>query len=136
MRRRSKGNDDVDVLNKPGWFHVLSVHHQFISQSLTDIRTYYVLFLLSFVDPSTPTTVKAAFLEQRRDTFQALFKGLAQDPYSVIRRVLEVSWTGVWCDTKLKRTLKIGLFNESTIHHVRSQPLLQWWNEAYCGLSS
>jgi nucleolar pre-ribosomal-associated protein 1 len=63
--------------------------------------------------------VKSAFLEQRRDVFLSIFKGLSQDSYSVIRKVLEVCWVGLWSDVKVKRTMKIGLFTEVTIGHVR-----------------
>lgn len=83
-----------------------------------DIRTLYILFLLSFVDQGTPSNVKSAFLEQRRDTFAGLFKGLQQDPYPVIQRVLETFWNGIWSDPKVKRTLKVGLFNEGSITQV------------------
>lgn len=63
--------------------------------------------------------MKSAFLEQRRDVFLSIFKGLSQDSYPVIRKVLEVCWVGLWSDVKVKRTMKIGLFTEVTIGHVR-----------------
>jgi nucleolar pre-ribosomal-associated protein 1 len=85
----------------------------------TDIRTLFILFLLSFVDADSSTTVKAAFLEQKRGIFLAAFKGLAQDSYPVVRKVLEVCWSGIWTDPKIARTLKIALFHEGTIAHVR-----------------
>ncbi|KAL7281927.1 hypothetical protein ACG7TL_003394 [Trametes sanguinea] len=94
MRRRSKGGEDVDTLQRP------------------DIRTLYILFIISFIDPTTSSSVKTSFLEQHRDAFTIIFKGLWQDSYSVIRRVLEVCWTGLWSDAKIKRTLKIQAFNE------------------------
>ncbi|KAK0205877.1 ribosome 60S biogenesis N-terminal-domain-containing protein [Desarmillaria ectypa] len=97
LRRKSKTDESVDPLAKP------------------DIRTLYILFLLSFVDANTPAPVKVVFMEQHRDAFVSMFKGLSQDHYSVIRRVLEVSWAGIWSEPKLKRTLKIGVFNETTI---------------------
>ncbi|GJE99428.1 ribosome 60S biogenesis N-terminal-domain-containing protein [Phanerochaete sordida] len=100
MRRRSKGDDDVDVLARP------------------DIRTLYVLFLLSFVNSTTSTAVKAAFLDQRRDALSGVFKGLPQDAHTVVRRVLECCWTGIWCDPKIKRTAKINLFNEQTVQQI------------------
>ncbi|KAI0333443.1 hypothetical protein GY45DRAFT_306027 [Cubamyces sp. BRFM 1775] len=100
MRRKSKGGDDVDPLQKP------------------DIRTLYILFVLSFLDTSTGSSVKAAFLEQHRDAFAIIFKCLWQDSYSVIRRVLEICWSGLWSDAKLKRTLKIQVFNESTLSQL------------------
>ncbi|KAI0052681.1 hypothetical protein FA95DRAFT_1483272 [Auriscalpium vulgare] len=83
-----------------------------------DIRTLYVLFMLSFVDSSTSTSVKAAFLEQRRDVFGGIWKGLLQDSYSVVRRVLEVCWTGIWSDQKLKRSIKVGIFQEATLTQI------------------
>lgn len=74
--------------------------------------------LLSFVDSTTASIVKTAFLEQRREIFSLMFKGLWQDPYSLVRRVLEVCWTGIWADQKVRRTLKIGLFNETVLSQV------------------
>lgn len=83
-----------------------------------DIRTLFVLLLLSFIDTTTSSAVKAAFLEQRRDNLQGIFKGLSEDSHTVVRKVLECCWTGLWCDPKVKRTAKIGLFNEQTIQQV------------------
>jgi nucleolar pre-ribosomal-associated protein 1 len=71
------------------------------------------------VDDDTTSAVKAAFLDQRRDIFLSIFKGLAQDLYPVVRKVLEVCWSGIWSDPKISRTLKLGLFQETTIAHVR-----------------
>jgi nucleolar pre-ribosomal-associated protein 1 len=70
------------------------------------------------VDADNATQIKTTFIEQHRDAFVAIFKGIGQDHYSLARRILEVCWTGIWSDAKLKRTLKIGLFNEVTIGHV------------------
>lgn len=89
-----------------------------LSHSIPDIRALYVQFILSFVDQETSTMVKSAFLEQHRDIFLSIFKGIAQDPYPIIRKILEVCWAGIWSDQKIKRTLKINLFNESTIFQV------------------
>jgi nucleolar pre-ribosomal-associated protein 1 len=50
--------------------------------------------------------------------FLPIFKGLAQDPYDVVHKVLEACWSGIWSDPKVTRTLKIGLFQEATIAHV------------------
>ncbi|KAG1888586.1 ribosome 60S biogenesis N-terminal-domain-containing protein [Suillus subluteus] len=99
MRRKGKG-DAEDVLARP------------------DIRTYYVFFILSFIDPETSSLVKSTFLEQQRDIFLSIFKGLSQDSYLVVRKVLEVCWVGLWSDPKVKRTMKIGLFAEVTIGHL------------------
>ncbi|KAJ3573727.1 hypothetical protein NP233_g2249 [Leucocoprinus birnbaumii] len=84
--------------------------------SRPDIRTLYIFFLLSFLEGQTQ--VKNAFLDQHRDAFVAIFKGLPQDHYLFIRHVLEAIWTNLWSDPKVKRTTKIGLFNEITISHL------------------
>ncbi|PPR04905.1 hypothetical protein CVT24_007149 [Panaeolus cyanescens] len=110
MRRKVQGGiDRTDPLTRP------------------DIRTLYILLLLSFVDSNNASQVKTAFLEQHRDAFLAIFKGLIQDHYNLARRILEVCWTGIWSDVKVKRTIKIGLFNETTLGHLiklyeRTQP--------------
>ena len=65
--------------------------------------------------------VKATFLEQRRDNLISIFKGLSQDTYSVVRKVLEICWSGIWADVKVKRTVKISIFGENTIGQV-SEP--------------
>lgn len=85
---------------------------------MLDIRTLYILFVLSFLDPVTSSAIKSTFLEQRRDVVSSIFKGLVQDSYSVIRKVLETCWAGLWSDARIKKTLKVGLFNEATISHV------------------
>ncbi|KDQ65157.1 hypothetical protein JAAARDRAFT_75487 [Jaapia argillacea MUCL 33604] len=100
MRRKSNTLVNPDALSRP------------------DIRTLYILFIISFVDPSSPSSLKAAFLESHRDTFTSIFKGLSQDSYPVVRKVLEIAWTGILSDPKMKRTVKIGLFNEHTVSHV------------------
>ncbi|KAG6331073.1 hypothetical protein ID866_8017 [Astraeus odoratus] len=100
MRRRNKSSDSIATLSRP------------------DIRTLYILFILSFIDKETPSPVKTAFLEQHRDAITSIFKGLNQDSYPVIERVLQVCWEGLWLDQRVKRTLKIGIFGESTIAHL------------------
>ncbi|KAF9040788.1 ribosome 60S biogenesis N-terminal-domain-containing protein [Panaeolus papilionaceus] len=101
MRRKTQGGiDRTDPLQRP------------------DIRTLYILLLLSFVDSNSASQVKTAFLEQHRDSFLAIFKGLMQDHYNMARSILEVCWTGIWSDVKVKRTIKIGLFNETTLGHL------------------
>ncbi|KAG6897168.1 hypothetical protein C0992_003674 [Termitomyces sp. T32_za158] len=99
MRRKS-ASDTSDTLAKP------------------DIRTLYLLFILSFVGSDSPAQIKATFIEQHREPFLSIFKGLIQDSYVVARRVLEICWAGLWSDPKVKRTLKINLFNEITISHL------------------
>ncbi|KAH9963282.1 ribosome 60S biogenesis N-terminal-domain-containing protein [Russula dissimulans] len=100
MRRRTKRNSSADVLAIP------------------DIRTLCILFILSFVDDSTPSWGKSSFLEQRHDIFRSIFGGLDQDSYSLARKILEIAWTGIWQDPKIKRTLKVNVFNEATLHHI------------------
>ena|SRR6266545_4861496 len=95
------------------------IRHNFQSR-LLDIRTLFILFLLSFLDVNAASQTKNTFLEQRRDTFLVVFKGIAQDHYSLARKVLESCWAGIWTDNKLSRRLKVGLFNETTIGHVRN----------------
>ncbi|TFY53062.1 hypothetical protein EVJ58_g9659 [Rhodofomes roseus] len=86
MRRKGRAEEGFDILVRP------------------DIRTLFVLILLSFVDTETQASVKSAFLEQRRDIFSSLFRGLWQDPYSVIRRVLEVH---VFNETVLAQSIRV-----------------------------
>ncbi|KAH9936862.1 ribosome 60S biogenesis N-terminal-domain-containing protein [Epithele typhae] len=100
MRRRTKEGHDADTLARP------------------DIRTLYILLVLSFIDTTTPSSVKAVFLEQHRDAFTSMFKNVWQDSYAVVRRVLEICWSGLWSDHKLKRTLKIQVFSEATLSQL------------------
>jgi nucleolar pre-ribosomal-associated protein 1 len=100
MRRRGSRVASKEALPKP------------------DIRTLFILFILSYLSPTTPTSLKSVLLEEHKDLFTGIFKGIADDPYDVIRRVLEVSWEGVWCDHKLPRTVKIRLFGESCLAQV------------------
>lgn len=83
-----------------------------------DIRTLYVLFILSFVDRDTTSSVKTTFLQEHREVFVSIFKGLVQDPLPVVQRVLETCWEGLWADPKVSRSLKIAAFGEATISHV------------------
>ncbi|KAJ7644108.1 ribosome 60S biogenesis N-terminal-domain-containing protein [Roridomyces roridus] len=97
MRRKTTSDDTSDSLARP------------------DIRTLYMLFCLSFVDQQSSTQLKTIFLEQHKDAFYSIFRGLAQDPFVVIQKVLEICWSGIWSDPKIKRTLKIALFSEITV---------------------
>ncbi|KAF8505077.1 ribosome 60S biogenesis N-terminal-domain-containing protein, partial [Hysterangium stoloniferum] len=87
-------------------------------RSLPDIRTLFINFILSFLSASTPTPLKLSLLEQHRDVFLMIFKGIGQDSYLVVRHILEVCWEGIWCDNKMKRTLKVGIFNERTLNYL------------------
>ena len=99
MRRKSKdGSSSQGILAKP------------------DIRTLTVQYLLSFLRFSSP--IKAVFIEQQREALLSIFKGLPSDPVDLVRDVLECLWTSLWQDPKVKRTLKVAVFGESTIQHV------------------
>ena len=62
--------------------------------------------------------VKVAILDQHRDVFLSIFKGLIGDTYALVRRILETSWTGIWMDPRVRRTVKIAVFGEPTLAHV------------------
>jgi len=117
MRRRAKVTGSIDVLAVPGlWVPVGLVGR--LKTSL-DIRSLYILLILSFVDDSAASSVKTSFLEQRHDIFRSIFGGIDQDPYTLARKILEVAWTGIWLDPKIKRTVKVNVFNEACLHLVR-----------------
>ena len=125
MRRRNKEEENNLTLSRPGTIKIPlyeGTSHFFI----VDIRTSYVLFLLSFVESTTSSSVKADFLEQRQAILAPLFRGLNQDAYPLVRKVLEICWTGLWSDPKIRRTLKIRLFNEATIAQVFIPLSLVW----------
>jgi nucleolar pre-ribosomal-associated protein 1 len=102
MQRHDKslaGQNATDVLERP------------------DIRTLCLQFILSFI--SSPSSyVKSTLLEQHREIALVLFKRIYALPYAVVKLVLELLWTELWQDKKVKRTLKVGLFNEATINLV------------------
>ena len=83
-----------------------------------DIRTLYITFILQFVETSSLHFIKSTFLESHREVFLAIFKRLHEDPYPLVRTVLEASWEGIWQDNRLKKTLKIALFGEKTLNLV------------------
>lgn len=62
--------------------------------------------------------MKSTFLEQRHDIFRSIFGGLDQDPYPLARKILEIAWMGIWQDPKIKKTLKVNVFNEASLQHV------------------
>ncbi|ESK84671.1 nucleolus protein [Moniliophthora roreri MCA 2997] len=99
MRRKGK-NEQVDPLERP------------------DIRTLTLLFVTSFLEPTSPSSLKNTFFDQQTDKFLAIFKGLILDPYIVVRKVLSLCWEGVWCDAKVPKKVKVGLFGEVTMGHL------------------
>jgi len=76
------------------------------------------MFLMSFVNTTTSHSIKSLFVERCRDHFGGIFKGLVQDPYALVRQVLEVCWEGIWSDQRIKRTSKIALFGEQNLIYV------------------
>lgn len=100
MRRKGQIDSSVNPFGKP------------------DIRTLFITFVLGFIQPSTLHILKSTFLESQREMLLGLFKKLSEDPYALVRFVLETCWEGIWSDIKLKRTLKIGLFNVQTLSLV------------------
>ena len=73
---------------------------------------------MSFVNTTTSHSIKSLFLEQCRDHFGGIFKGLVQDPYALVCRILEVCWEGIWSDQRIKRTSKVALFGEQNLIYV------------------
>ncbi|EAU82375.1 hypothetical protein CC1G_06685 [Coprinopsis cinerea okayama7 len=100
LTMRRKGDSSVNPLVKP------------------DIRTAYIVFLLSFlsnsVDSRVSSQTKTTFLSTpaSASAFHPIFKTLHSDHATVIKRVLEVAWEGVWCDIRISRTLKISVFGD------------------------
>ncbi|KAG2014276.1 hypothetical protein CC2G_011109 [Coprinopsis cinerea AmutBmut pab1-1] len=100
LTMRRKGDSSVNPLVKP------------------DIRTAYIVFLLSFlsnsVDSRVSSQTKTTFLSTpaSASAFHPIFKTLHSDHATVIKRVLEVAWEGAWCDIRISRTLKIGVFGD------------------------
>ena len=117
MRRRTKMTGSINPLAVPGLWVPIGLVERLNTSS--DIRTLYILFILSFVDDSAASSVKSSFLEQRHDIFRSIFGGIDQDPYSLARKILEVAWTRIWLDPKIKRTVKVNVFNEACLHLVR-----------------
>lgn len=84
-----------------------------------DIRTLYIIFILQFIQPASNLHfIKSTFLESHREVLLAIFKRLHEDPYPLVRTILEASWEGIWQDNRVKKTVKIGLFGEKTLNLV------------------
>lgn len=83
-----------------------------------DIRTLCLMFILSFVSAQASHHVKSVFLEQHREVVQVVFKRVHTLPYVVVKHILETLWTDLWQDRKVKRSLKVSVFNEGSISSV------------------
>ncbi|EIW81785.1 hypothetical protein CONPUDRAFT_143472 [Coniophora puteana RWD-64-598 SS2] len=102
MRRRSYSKvktkaNDADALARP------------------DIRTLYVLFLLSFVSSSSTRVV---FLGAQRFHLASIFKGLPTDPLPLVVRVCERLWTGLCCDARIGAGARVGVFGVKEIGEI------------------
>lgn len=84
-----------------------------------DIRTLWVLFLLSFLRTpsggSTAPALRIAALGLGKDYYPAILKGLGQDPAPVVAHILLGLHDGILSDeasAKLPRSSIVSLFNE------------------------
>lgn len=89
-----------------------------------DIRTLTLMYILSFITSGTSSTLKTTFLTTHRNVFLAIWKGLGDDPYSVIKLILESCWEHILSDVRVARNAKISIFAEVTIAHVRAARFL------------
>lgn len=120
------GDTHLTALEKPGPQRDLSDIYRFLMPFVTDIRTAYILFILSFTTRTTPTAIKMALLD-RRDAFQSIFRDIAKDSYLVVRKILDATWEGVWGDMQLPLSAKVKSFGEQVLKQVRvltSGPLM------------
>jgi len=69
------------------------------------------------LDTETPSIIKSGILEYR-DVVGAMFKDISRDHYLVIEKILHTCWWGIWGDGKVRRTLKIALFQERSLEQV------------------
>ncbi|KAG7090693.1 hypothetical protein E1B28_009789 [Marasmius oreades] len=99
MRRKGKA-DSVHPLARP------------------DIRTLTLFLVCSFLCSTSALSIKTLFFDQHSDKFLSVFKGLVLDPYVVVRKFLETCWESVWCDVKIPKKIKVGLFGEITVNHL------------------
>ncbi|PWN48866.1 hypothetical protein IE53DRAFT_388932 [Violaceomyces palustris] len=77
-----------------------------------DIRTLYILFLLSFLSQTYSTSLKISMLELGREFLPNTLKGLVQDPADVVEHVLVVLHEDLVRDEKVPRSKKVGFWNE------------------------
>ncbi|KAG8899680.1 hypothetical protein FRC00_001102, partial [Tulasnella sp. 408] len=82
-----------------------------------DIRTTLVLLILSFIQPSTHTSIKLSLLD-KGDAFSSIFRDIGKDSYALARRILDVSWEGIWGDTRIPFGTKIAAFGDQVLTSV------------------
>ncbi|CBQ73977.1 conserved hypothetical protein [Sporisorium reilianum SRZ2] len=85
---------------------------QDVSLRRPDIRTLYILFLLSFLQQSYSYTLKLRLLDLGRDFLPGILKGLPQDPPDVVQTVLLHLHDDLVKDTKIPRSKKVEFWNE------------------------
>ncbi|KAG8902032.1 hypothetical protein FRC00_002734, partial [Tulasnella sp. 408] len=82
-----------------------------------DIRTTLVLLILSFIHPSTHTSIKLSLLD-KGDAFSSIFRDIGKDSYPLARRILDVSWEGIWGDTRIPFGTKIAAFGDQVLTSI------------------
>ncbi|TKY84642.1 hypothetical protein EX895_006544 [Sporisorium graminicola] len=85
---------------------------QDVSLRRPDIRTLYILFLLSFLQQSYSHTLKLRLLDLGRDFLPAILKGLPQDPPDVVQTILLHLHDDLVNDTRIPRSKKVEFWNE------------------------
>ncbi|KAJ1598469.1 hypothetical protein NDA14_001308 [Ustilago hordei] len=85
---------------------------QDVSLRRPDIRTLYILFLLSFLQQSYSHTLKLRLLDLGRDFLPGILKGLPQDPPDVVQTVLLHLHEDLVKDQRIPRSKKVEFWNE------------------------
>lgn len=83
-----------------------------VSLRRPDIRTLYILFLLSFLQQSYSKTLKIRLLDLGRDFLPAMLKGLPQDPPDVVQTILLHLHEDLVKDQRIPRSKKVEFWNE------------------------
>ncbi|SNX86060.1 related to URB1 - nucleolar protein required for the normal accumulation of 25S and 5.8S rRNAs [Melanopsichium pennsylvanicum] len=85
---------------------------QDVSLRRPDIRTLYILFLLSFLQQSYSLTLKLRLLDLGKEFLPGILKGLPQDPPDVVQTVLLHLHEDLVKDQKIPRSKKVEFWNE------------------------
>ncbi|SPO32492.1 related to URB1 - nucleolar protein required for the normal accumulation of 25S and 5.8S rRNAs [Ustilago trichophora] len=85
---------------------------QDVSLRRPDIRTLYILFLLSFLQQSYSHALKLRLLDLGRDFLPAILKGLPQDPPDVVQTILLHLHEDLVKDQRIPRSKKVEFWNE------------------------
>lgn len=83
-----------------------------VSLRRPDIRTLYILFLLSFLQQGHSHTLKLRLLDLGRDFLPGILKGLPQDPPDVVQTILLHLHEDLVKDQKIPRSKKVEFWNE------------------------